>query len=618
MAAGMKHYFFEKRKVGLLSSQGLRVLNWECDIAIDEAATSLNIFESIQKDLLGSTLLTVCSRISYTLRAWMVKLRRAHKIAQILVLPIVKFISHFLTIYLSSRMLLALEVCIEYWLALGTFRSQAPWLVHADLVTLFTEEIKAEARKVWRFIIDREIEAPERFQAIQTYRATMSALLQQMQYVEQLSSSGLLEESEHEMLHDMIEDKVRKLERRGTQWRQPVASDVLKTVPFMLNAPSEVFLAILSEARLHMYSEGELVEGQTEMMERGGVHVVISGLLKSYFTDSRGRQHEFFLGKGGVLGLLPALVGQSHAGMGPAYAELNSLGRGPVILTLPASLMQKIRHSAAGGDPVYQQLELDMFRLAAVYFVEGMQHEIIETATAFFMKRGKANAHTSMQSPALGRQRRSTDGTNDFLNLMASHVRQTVADELESDPSDLLARSPGMIDTSDPMEGEAPSGTLLREWQVLGTAMYDSVIDSLNESDLLLLAPDRVIDQASALVLLHGSLRTSPLSQHNIEASFSEKDFENEGTEVAAPAVLPFFVEGRSLSTEARRFWSGSSGAVILSCPAHTMAPQSASLEESGSILKRGSAGERTFKRVSSTNNSGYMYSDVMRSTSIE
>ena len=31
-------------------------------------------------------------------------------------------------------------------------------------------QIKSESKKVWKFIIDREIEAPARFQAIQSYR----------------------------------------------------------------------------------------------------------------------------------------------------------------------------------------------------------------------------------------------------------------------------------------------------------------------------------------------------------------------------------------------------------------------------------------------------------------
>ena len=32
------------------------------------------------------------------------------------------------------------------------------------------KEVAEESKRVWKFIIDREIEAPDRFQAIQTYR----------------------------------------------------------------------------------------------------------------------------------------------------------------------------------------------------------------------------------------------------------------------------------------------------------------------------------------------------------------------------------------------------------------------------------------------------------------
>ncbi len=39
--------------------------------------------------------------------------------------------------------------------------------------------MKAESAKVWKFIIEREIEAPARFQAIQTHRATMAIIRQQ-------------------------------------------------------------------------------------------------------------------------------------------------------------------------------------------------------------------------------------------------------------------------------------------------------------------------------------------------------------------------------------------------------------------------------------------------------
>ena len=101
---------------------------------------------------------------------------------------------------------------------------------------------------------------------------------------------------------------------------------------------------------------------------------------------SHGVTREHFVGYGAVLGLLPALVGRDFKGMGPAYAAKNALGRGPIILTLPASTMQYIRQRAAGGDPEYQQLELDMFRSAALYVVELLEQDIVEAATEVFME----------------------------------------------------------------------------------------------------------------------------------------------------------------------------------------------------------------------------------------
>ena len=54
--------------------------------------------------------------------------------------------------------------------------------------------------QVWRFILEREVEAPERFQAIQSYRATMAVLRQQAVFVQQLFDTGVVDEMEKEEL----------------------------------------------------------------------------------------------------------------------------------------------------------------------------------------------------------------------------------------------------------------------------------------------------------------------------------------------------------------------------------------------------------------------------------
>ena len=61
-------------------------------------------------------------------------------------------------------------------------------------------ELMEESGKVWQFIMEREIESPERFQAIQSYRAAMAVLRQQVHYVEHMRDSGMIDEAEEGML----------------------------------------------------------------------------------------------------------------------------------------------------------------------------------------------------------------------------------------------------------------------------------------------------------------------------------------------------------------------------------------------------------------------------------
>lgn len=51
--------------------------------------------------------------------------------------------------------------------------------------------MEAEIDSAYKFIIDREIEAPDRFQAIQSYRAAMALTRQQINFVQELFDTGM-------------------------------------------------------------------------------------------------------------------------------------------------------------------------------------------------------------------------------------------------------------------------------------------------------------------------------------------------------------------------------------------------------------------------------------------
>lgn len=68
------------------------------------------------------------------------------------------------------------------------FFCQAP-LPHVPPNTCATSHMSMDLMvQVWRFLVDREIEAPDRFQAIQTHRAAMAVLrAQQVGWIEFIS-----------------------------------------------------------------------------------------------------------------------------------------------------------------------------------------------------------------------------------------------------------------------------------------------------------------------------------------------------------------------------------------------------------------------------------------------
>lgn len=77
---------------------------------------------------------------------------------------------------------------------------QVRWLRDHEVSDTLLRELMEESTQVWAFIMEREIESPERFQAIQSYRATMAVLRQQVHYIEQLRDSGMIDEAEEGML----------------------------------------------------------------------------------------------------------------------------------------------------------------------------------------------------------------------------------------------------------------------------------------------------------------------------------------------------------------------------------------------------------------------------------
>lgn len=93
---------------------------------------------------------------------------------------------------------------LTYFAVLECMFLPAIFLSISIIIFVCPHQVKAQAALAWLFIIDRRIEAPERFHAIQTHRVTLAVLTQQALFVEELAEDGILDEAEEEKLSHAI------------------------------------------------------------------------------------------------------------------------------------------------------------------------------------------------------------------------------------------------------------------------------------------------------------------------------------------------------------------------------------------------------------------------------
>ncbi|DBA77107.1 hypothetical protein WJX77_005031 [Trebouxia sp. C0004] len=451
LVAGLKRYFHSKRGRGLISAEGVQLLDHACSAAADDPKQRLNIWQNIEKDLCGGWGIAFLAHFLFLLRRYNVS-RHDWRWGGLPIWIVVQWptfkLGEVLGSILSRTMLLSIEVAVEYWLSL-TWSPQAQWLSDSTHDSPLRDEIKSESKKVWKFIIDREIEAPARFQAIQSYRAAMAIMRQQANFVEQLYSSGMVDEQEQEQLLEPIEAQERKLERKGAVWRAPKIVEVLKQLPFLQNASPEIFKRLLQRGQLVKYQRGEVMwqppSGDDGDMEGDGIYVVMAGLIKSSYQTPDDDTQEYFLGSGGVFGLLQALVGEVLPGSARCVAVGNALLQGPVVFHFPQYVVGRIKERAMEGDKAVMQLLVDLYRLAALFVVDRLKSEVVTSAITHYQHVAVLQARRHILKRIINRHKvKKPDERKSVALLWAQHkhsgaFKSIVAQEFERALTDLSA-----------------------------------------------------------------------------------------------------------------------------------------------------------------------------------
>ena len=370
VAAGLKRHFGAKRAAGLLSARALRVLDTACAEAIDAPASPLALWAAVERDVTARITARVLARAALACRrakaaiagppastSILAPLRRA------IAWPLAKAARAMLW-HLSRAMLVACEAAMEMMLAL-TFAPGAALTVvsgdgapassdpddaasYAAAVASVADECDAQLRQVWLFLHDREAEAPERFQAVQTYRATMAVMRRQAAFVKAMFESGAVDADERDALLAPLAAREHALERRGPFWRAPAPADVLRELPFV-RGRADVASFFLARSTLRVHPSTTVASSKTDdtAPTSTGFIVVIGGLVRVSAGGRVGGRADVYLGCGGVTGLLSALTGVEW-GAWAAVAEGNALGKGPLVLHVSQDAVDEVRERSAG------------------------------------------------------------------------------------------------------------------------------------------------------------------------------------------------------------------------------------------------------------------------------
>ncbi|KAL4855765.1 Sodium/hydrogen exchanger 7 [Chlorella vulgaris] len=379
LIAGLKRYFHAKRLEGLLSVQGLRILEYACDYAAEHTLQSLSVWKLLEKEIAGNLTTRIMARCLMLLaRGW----RSSPRWLQAVTSWPVKKVSGFLRRLLGQRMLVSCEVAVEYYLSM-VHSPQIQWLQQADEAWPLQQEVEAEVDAAYKFIIDREIEAPDRFQAIQSYRAAMAVLRQQLTFVHELFESGMVDEGEKDDMEAPLDKRMRHLEITGPVWKPPRPRAVLRSLPFMQPLPEEMFRVILRAGSIKEQKAGVAFWSSSNLpavsgLESGpGVYVVLSGVIRRLHQHLDGTVKEYFQGTGGVVGSLLALTGTHLPGNETAVAEGNTLGKGPTLFHVPQSTVHKVLQQVATGSEAAAMLHLQLLRGAAAYVCESCESDVV-------------------------------------------------------------------------------------------------------------------------------------------------------------------------------------------------------------------------------------------------
>ncbi|KAL4437060.1 hypothetical protein ABPG75_004199 [Micractinium tetrahymenae] len=552
-----------RRMQGLLSAQGLRTLEYCFNRAAERADQPLTVWSSfLAKEVQGGPGIRMLARtLVATARGYAALPRLAQRA---LSWPFRK-LSGMLRGLLGRRLLISCEAAVEYWLALegGLQLPLAEAASHPGLAEELRSEVEAEVAAVQRFVADREVEAPDTFQAIQSYRAAMALLRRQAGFAQELYQSGAVDAGERGEILEALGKRERRLELTGPVWKPPRPGAVLRSLPFLRCLPRSQLGRLLSQGSVRELKRGEQFwRADAGASASQGLFVVLGGAVRRRLQRLEGgNAKELFQSTGGVVGALLAATGARLPGSDTAVAEGNSLGRGPLLFHLPQVAVEKLLEGGRSGKPAAAQARLELLRLAGGYVLQHCEAGVLAAVQGLLQRQGKPSALPQSRASAPVPASASGGGRVKAPSVELAAVMELIAaQEVEEED---LGRPPTMAATAG-SEGAAGASTATsgkanvaaaRAWAAQVTAAMRA---ELHSTLLLELPPGATFCQTTHAVVLRGQLAALPPTRQ---------------PGAAAPVVLPWLADprlglvpgaGSYREDQEQRWWAGPEGALLL------------------------------------------------------
>lgn len=371
MIAGLKRSFTKRRAEGKISLEAFRILDQTCQENM-EARGKLELWSTLERNAQGGSFVKMTYNAAFAMGRWFKHQR-----------PWLKNMLHYpweglMTLfrkYVGRAVLISCEVAIEYTLALAVSQ-HVRWLkLHDEYFSTLLDEVDEEAEKSHSFIIDREIEAPDTFRAIQSYRAAIIVLKDMQAYVENLVEVGVVSSTEAEMINEHIGEKLRKLELTGPVWRPAKFSDTMKSLrPFVgLDSKTLDWLWHMGLYQEYMPGQPFFMEDTPDGATGSGIFHVLSGVAKRlvYSRDDGKLLREDYLGVGSCFGVRRSLGLATGHRATVVYATGNALGRGTVVFRLLQSDVDRILSLSKGGSPIMHEIITRWTKIAALNVLDG-------------------------------------------------------------------------------------------------------------------------------------------------------------------------------------------------------------------------------------------------------